>query len=101
MKRSWLWALLGGLVGAGAVVGTLAWRKNRELTLRGAGMQEALQLEGDRTAAYLLSKGTGIESEIRALAMQASERTATYHLSTVYGLTPDLAARLQSLPRLT
>lgn len=87
-------------MGAGLLVGALAWRKHRELALRGAGMQQALQLEGDQLTAYLLSKGAGIEPEIRALALAASERSATFHLATVYGLTPELVARLQHLPRL-
>lgn len=98
--KPWAWALLGGLCGAGAVVGVLASRKSRELQRRGASMQQALEAEGDQLTAYLISKGTGIEGELRQLAMDASERTATYHLATHYGLTPELVARLQQLPRL-
>ena len=94
------WALLGGIVGAGLVVGFLASRKTRELQLRGVAMQQALARDGGEVSAYLLSKGAGIEPELRSIAMAASERTATYHLATRYGLTPDLVGQLQQLPRL-
>lgn len=100
MKRSWPWALLGGLAGAAAIVGFLAYKKNRELRFRGAAISSALQSDGDRYSAYLLTKGSNIEADLAEIASTAAEHSAARHLSQRYGMTPELVGRLQRASRI-
>lgn len=97
---TWGWALAGGLCGAGLVVGLSALHKSRQLEVRALHLQKSLEERGSSLEAYLLSKGSGIGPELAQMTREGAEREATYYLATRYGLTPDLVARLQQLPRL-
>lgn len=92
--KPWLAALLGGFVGSGLIVGVLAYRKHRALLARGAAMRAALEADADAATLYLVSKGAGIEPELRAIAAQAAERAGTYHLAIHYGITDELGAQI-------
>lgn len=87
--------LVGGLVGAGVVVGILAYRKQRELSARAVSLRDAVAQQGQALEAYLLSKGAGIEPELAAMSDAAAQRAAEYHLATSYGITPDFVALVQ------
>lgn len=96
-----LWALLGGLCGAGVVVGLAARRKQAVLLERGVAVEAALAARGQALEGYLLTRGEKLEQEVEALALQTARplaRTiAEQWLSTAYGLTPQRLRQVNQL----
>lgn len=93
------WALLGAVLGAGAVVGIASYRKSRELTLRAAAFERALREDGDVFELYLTSKGEGAQRELQAYAEALAESTGNEHLRTAYQLGPTQIAQATRLMR--
>lgn len=84
---------VAGLVVGGAVTVFLALRKARDLQVRGALLQAALEHDGSDVQLVLAAYGEGMEPRLTAYA----EQYAGEHLANAYGLTPE---RLAALPRL-
>lgn len=84
---------VAGLVTGTALVVALALRKGRDLQVRGALLQAALEHDGSNIELALAAYGSGMQPRLAAYA----EQYAGEHLANAYGLTPE---RLAALPRL-
>lgn len=84
---------VAGVIVGGAVTVFLAMRKARDLQVKGALLQAALEHEGGNVQLVLAAYGEGMEPRLAAYA----EQYATEHLANAYGLTE---SRLAALPRL-
>ena len=96
---SWGAAIAGGLLGGSVVVGVMALRKKRELTLRAAQIQKTLEGRGDAVSLYLATKGAGASLELEQLARETAELVATERLATRWYLGPEQMRQLALLGR--
>lgn len=99
----WGWALVGGLLGAGVVVGILAYRQGRRFEERGALLATALEARADDLGLYLASKGEGLRAELAleadALARQEALAEGERVLALEYGWGPHLFESVARLER--
>ena len=84
---------VAGLVTGTAVTVFLALRKGRDLEVRGALLQAALEHDGTDVQLALAAYGEGMTGRLAEFA----ETAANEHLANAYGLT---ATRIAALPQL-
>jgi hypothetical protein len=94
------YALLGGLLGGGLVVFTLALVTKR--TLQAEVEQTVAEATGSAEARAVLARDARIVSDklrgyATTYATDLATRTAQHTLASEYGLTPDRIARLERL----
>lgn len=97
----WRWALLGGFLGAGLVIGLLAWDRAKAWELRAATVRQSLQTGGSGLQTTLMLRGdqlrTDLTNEGRRLAENAARAEADRTLATTYGITQDRIQRINAL----
>lgn len=97
----WGWVIVGGVVGAGFIVGLLAWRKAQQWQERAQQTRLALQARGTALELALTSSGAKLSDELAAegrhLAESAARAEAERVIGIEYGITP---TRLAAISRL-